>query len=142
MESKLSPPQGSQVGNQRNKDVEFICGENDSGERSRAIMALLFYFVVAVIPGNFFFRTHGLTYESQIGKICQWVKKPLFPAEKNLITRQEKFHQAFDSLTDNKIVNLSKLKSFNSKNNMTKFLTHPNYKHLQMTNLMQIDFCL
>ena len=27
--------------NQRNKDVEFICGENDSGERSRAIMALL-----------------------------------------------------------------------------------------------------
>ena len=28
--------------NQRNKDVEFNCGENDSGERSRAIMALLF----------------------------------------------------------------------------------------------------
>ena len=27
--------------NQRNKDVEFNCGENDSGERSRAIMALL-----------------------------------------------------------------------------------------------------
>ena len=27
--------------NQRDKDVEFVCGENDSGERSRAIMALL-----------------------------------------------------------------------------------------------------
>ena len=27
---------------QRNKDVEFICGENDSGERPRAIMALLY----------------------------------------------------------------------------------------------------
>ena len=27
--------------NQRNKDVEFNCGENDSGEQSRAIMALL-----------------------------------------------------------------------------------------------------
>ena len=27
--------------NQSKKDVEFICGENDSGERSRAIMALL-----------------------------------------------------------------------------------------------------
>ena len=26
----------------KEKDVEFICGENDSGERSRAIMALLF----------------------------------------------------------------------------------------------------
>ena len=26
--------------NQRNKDVEFICKGNDSGERSRAIMAL------------------------------------------------------------------------------------------------------
>ena len=28
--------------NQRNKDVEFNCGENDSCERSRAVMALLF----------------------------------------------------------------------------------------------------
>ena len=29
--------------NQRNKDVGFICGENDSGERSRAIMTLLLF---------------------------------------------------------------------------------------------------
>ena len=28
--------------NQRNKDVEFICGENDSGERFRAIMTLMY----------------------------------------------------------------------------------------------------
>ena len=27
--------------NQRNKDVKFNCGENDSAEQSRAIMALL-----------------------------------------------------------------------------------------------------
>ena len=27
----------------KNKDVELMSGENDSGERSRAIMALLFF---------------------------------------------------------------------------------------------------
>ena len=32
------PHTGGPSWNQRNKDVEFICGENDSGERSRAIM--------------------------------------------------------------------------------------------------------
>ena len=37
--------------NQRNKDVEFSCGENDSGERSRAIMALLFS--ITTRDGNF-----------------------------------------------------------------------------------------
>ena len=39
---KTGPTPGVTSWNQRNKDVEFICGENDSGERSRAIMALLF----------------------------------------------------------------------------------------------------
>ena len=31
--------------NQRDKDVEFNCGENDSGERPRAIMAPFFFLV-------------------------------------------------------------------------------------------------
>ena len=39
---KTGPTPGVTNWNQRNKDVEFICRENDSGERSRAIMALLF----------------------------------------------------------------------------------------------------
>ena len=39
---KTGPTLGVTSWNQRNKDVEFICRENDSGERSRAIMALLF----------------------------------------------------------------------------------------------------
>ena len=39
---KTGPTLGVTSLNQRNKDVEFICEENDSGERSRAIMALLF----------------------------------------------------------------------------------------------------
>ena len=34
--------------NRRDKDVEFNCGENDSGERSRAIMALLFLFGIGL----------------------------------------------------------------------------------------------
>ena len=38
---KTGPTPGVRSWNQRNKDVEFICWENDSGERSRAIMALL-----------------------------------------------------------------------------------------------------
>ena len=38
---KTGPTPGVTSVNQRNKDVEFICGENDSGELSRAIMALL-----------------------------------------------------------------------------------------------------
>ena len=38
---KTGPIPGVTSLNQRNKDVEFICGENDSGERSRAIMAHL-----------------------------------------------------------------------------------------------------
>ena len=40
---KTGPTPGITSLNLRNKDVEFICGENDSGERSRAIMALLFF---------------------------------------------------------------------------------------------------
>ena len=40
---KTGPTPGVTSWNERNKDVEFICGENDSGERSRAIMALLYY---------------------------------------------------------------------------------------------------
>ena len=39
---KMGPDPRVTSCNQRNKDVEFICGENDSSERSRAIMALLF----------------------------------------------------------------------------------------------------
>ena len=39
---KTGPTSGVTSWNQRDKDVEFICGENDSGEQSRAIMALLF----------------------------------------------------------------------------------------------------
>ena len=38
--------------NERNKDVEFICGENDSGERSRAIIALLLM-ILSCSGGNF-----------------------------------------------------------------------------------------
>ena len=34
--------------NHRNEDVEFTCGENDSGERSRDIMALLFFFKLSI----------------------------------------------------------------------------------------------
>ena len=41
---KTGPTSGVTSLNQSNKDVEFICGENDSGERSRAIMTLLFPF--------------------------------------------------------------------------------------------------
>ena len=40
---KTGPTPGVTSLNQRNKDVEFICVENDSGEQSRAIMALLLY---------------------------------------------------------------------------------------------------
>ena len=41
--------------NQRNRDVESICGENDSGERSRAIIALLLcnVFIRFVFQGSF-----------------------------------------------------------------------------------------
>ena len=42
---KTGPTPGATSWNKRSKDVEFICGENDSGERSRAIMALLFNFL-------------------------------------------------------------------------------------------------
>ena len=49
---KTGPTPGVTSWNQRNKDVEFICGENDSGERSRAIMALLFS-VHFTVPHDF-----------------------------------------------------------------------------------------
>ena len=39
---KTGPTPGVTSWNQRNKDVELICGENDSSEQSRAIMARLF----------------------------------------------------------------------------------------------------
>ena len=39
---KTGPTPWVRSWNQRNRDVESIFGENDSGERSRAIMALLF----------------------------------------------------------------------------------------------------
>ena len=52
--------------NQRNKDVEFNCGENDSGERSRAIMALLSYNVfhsyVSLERQNVALYGNGLNY--------------------------------------------------------------------------------
>ena len=35
--------------NQRNRNVESICGENDSGERSRAIMAILFLYIANLL---------------------------------------------------------------------------------------------
>ena len=41
---KTGPTPGVTSWNQRNNDVEFICGENDSVEWSRAIMALLFLY--------------------------------------------------------------------------------------------------
>ena len=41
---KTGPTPWVRSWNQRNRDVESIFGENDSGERSRAIMALLFLF--------------------------------------------------------------------------------------------------
>ena len=44
---------GVTIWNQRNKDVEFNCGENDSGERSRAIMALLYYIFFLQPPPTF-----------------------------------------------------------------------------------------
>ena len=39
---KTGPTPGVRSWNQRNKDVEFICGENDLRKRFRAIMAVLF----------------------------------------------------------------------------------------------------
>ena len=45
---KTDPTPGVTSLNQRNKDVEFICGENDSDERSRAIVALLFSILFAI----------------------------------------------------------------------------------------------
>ena len=41
---KTGPNPGVTSWNQRNKDVEFICGENDSGEQSKVIMALLSFY--------------------------------------------------------------------------------------------------
>ena len=38
---------------QRNKDVDFICGENDLGEQSRATMALLFLLKSILLSENF-----------------------------------------------------------------------------------------
>ena len=52
--SKLAPPRGSQVGTIVTKKVEFIKGGNDSGERPRAIMALLSHNVFKPIEENFF----------------------------------------------------------------------------------------
>ena len=42
LESKRAHPECHKL-EPKEKDVEFSCGENDSGELSRAIMALLWY---------------------------------------------------------------------------------------------------
>ena len=47
---KTGTTRGSQVGTKGTKKIEFICGENDSGERSSAIMALLFKFWYGHLP--------------------------------------------------------------------------------------------
>ena len=63
LDLKLAPPRGSQVGT-KGTDVEFNCGENDSGERSRAIMALLCEYsqVCSVNPRPFHSLTFYLVY--------------------------------------------------------------------------------
>ena len=95
---------------QRNKDVEFICGENDLGERSRAIMALLLVYINDIVDDlesniSLFADDTSLSLEidnpdicamqlqSDIDKITEWAQKwivkfNLLKSESLVITRK------------------------------------------------------
>ena len=64
---KTSPTRGVTSWNQRNKDVEFICGENNLREQSRAIIALLLFPVFSSVRNN---------------KILDWSKLKAFAEDK------------------------------------------------------------
>ena len=50
------------------KEQRFICGESDSGERSRAIMALLFIFILEFCPEHI-----SKTILAMVMKFCGWM---------------------------------------------------------------------
>ena len=83
---KTGPTLGVTNWNQRNKDVEFICRENDSGERYRAIMGLLFSFWLLWQPElwvefnllNTFGRASPKEYPCQVSsRLAQWFRRSL-----------------------------------------------------------------
>ena len=93
---KTVPTLGATSLNQRNKDVEFICGENDIGERSRAIMALLFSETAYPILMKFRRNVPAMV----LFKIC-WKNLIPLKAVFSMATKLKKKIQIFENLIRN-----------------------------------------